>query len=314
LSYARKGKDVIYANERPVGGKAALAEEALSMGALGAAITGGNPLLVPRRLISYIRTLKDVFGEDFHTHLYLPPSPRLNEGILQELKRSGLDEIRIHLFEVDDVRIVEKCLKVGIAAGAEIPSIPGEYEKIVRIGVELEAVGALFLNLNELEITETNASQLLLRGFTPSDRRSFSVKGSYETALRSIRALQSLVENLNVHFCSAIVKYGVQYKERLLRVASRTRKPYEAVTSEGTLKSLVVVPRKGRFYDTVRKLLKSLGRENVYVNVKRGYIKVNPELQSHVVDILGAHARYAVVEYLPTYKKTVVNVEELRIS
>jgi uncharacterized protein len=70
VSYERREKDAVFANERRVKKDEDIIEEALSMDALGASITGGEPLLKLERVLHYIRILKKKFGKSFHSHLH----------------------------------------------------------------------------------------------------------------------------------------------------------------------------------------------------------------------------------------------------
>ena len=81
LSTERKGKDVVFANERKIDSPDQIIAMAESMSALGTGITGGEPLLCLDRVTEYARLLKKHFGQDHHIHLYTcllytSPSPR----------------------------------------------------------------------------------------------------------------------------------------------------------------------------------------------------------------------------------------------
>ena len=62
-------------------------DEAKQMGALGTGITGGEPLLRPDKVLSYIRLLKSEFGNQHHIHLYT--SLPLDEIIVKKLVEAG---------------------------------------------------------------------------------------------------------------------------------------------------------------------------------------------------------------------------------
>jgi pyruvate formate-lyase activating enzyme-like uncharacterized protein len=95
LSEKRRDRDVAWANEREVLGADDIIEEALRMNALGAGITGGDPLLKMEKTFGYISLLKKRFGGEFHIHLYTA-TPASQEN-LRMLRETGLDEIRFHL-------------------------------------------------------------------------------------------------------------------------------------------------------------------------------------------------------------------------
>ena len=69
LSTEKKGRDVIFANEKLVRAEDDIIEEAKLINALGTGITGGDPMAVPNRTIAYIKLLKNAFGHNHHIHL-----------------------------------------------------------------------------------------------------------------------------------------------------------------------------------------------------------------------------------------------------
>ena len=234
VSYERQGKDVVFANERQVLTDANVIEEAESMDALGTSITGGEPLLELKRVINYIRLLKGRFGESHHIHLYTSMAP--GKDVLGALKDAGLDEIRFHPPEAVWADInnspyrdsVITASKLGITTGIEIPSVHADYSGILSL---LEEVGG-FLNLNELEFSETNADELNMRGHEPVDDVSCGVVGSSGVA-------ESL-QGKKLHFCSSVFKDAVQLRERLKRIASKIARNFDEVTDDGTLVYAVI--------------------------------------------------------------------------
>ncbi|MEM4616499.1 MAG: radical SAM protein, partial [Archaeoglobaceae archaeon] len=147
ISKEKKGKDVIFANEREVRSFDDFIAEVELMSAEGVAITGGEPLLKLERVLEFTR-LSNKLG--LHVHLYT--SIPANERVLKRLK---VDEIRFHPPELSNPEFYEESIKIakkiGIDAGFEIPAIKFE-PKIVEIANRNDA----FLNLNQLEASETN--------------------------------------------------------------------------------------------------------------------------------------------------------------
>jgi pyruvate formate-lyase activating enzyme-like uncharacterized protein len=229
LSDHRKGKDVVYANERLVRNDADILEEAWSMDALGTGITGGEPLLKLDRVQECIRLLKSEFGQAHHVHLYSSLAP--SECTLDALARAGLDEIRLHppIDEWDDFPSSSYCEalayagKLDLHAGVEIPAI----KPVPSIVEALKELGG-FLNLNELEFSETNYDAMTARGFVPL-KSGYAAFGSRETALEIVS------DELPVYFCSSSSKDSVQLRERLKRKARRVARPFDEVTDDGTL-------------------------------------------------------------------------------
>ena len=227
LSEERRGRDVAYANERRAESDLDIIEEAHAIGALGTGITGGEPLLKMEFVLKSIRALKGEFGEDHHIHLYTGARP--GPSSLRELAEAGLDEIRFHppASEWSEPRWLGKGLRdaksAGLLAGVEIPAI-GPAPGIVEAVMKADA----FLNLNELEFSETNQEALRRLGFRSKDYGCGAV-GS------ELAADQFKVKGLKVHYCSSAFKDAVQLRERLKRRAERTARPFDLATEDGTL-------------------------------------------------------------------------------
>ncbi len=229
VSNERRRKDIIFANERLVEKDADLIEEAVSMDALGTGITGGEPLLRLERVIHYIKLLKNRFGSAHHIHLYTAHAP--TKGTLESLRKAGLDEIRFHppldvwkninhTYYRDSILAAHR---TGLSTGIEIPSIASDFSGILSLLLEVDG----FLNLNELEFSETNASELKKRGFTPVDDVSSAVRGSKEVA-------ESITGN-KLRFCSSSFKDAVQMRERFKRIAKKSARYFDEITDDGTL-------------------------------------------------------------------------------
>ncbi len=229
VSYERREKDVVFANERRIEKDEDIIEEAISMDALGAGITGGEPLLRPERVLHYIRLFKKKFGESFHIHLYTALAPE--KEALISLRDAGLDEIRFHPPPdmCEDIVMtpyrdsIITAHKLGISTGIEIPSIKSDLHLIISLLEEVDG----FLNLNELEFSETNASELEKRGFVPENDISMAALGS--------RDLAGSVKGKKMHFCSSVFKDAVQLRERFKRIAKRSARDFDEITDDGTL-------------------------------------------------------------------------------
>lgn len=229
VSYERREKDAIFANERRVEKDEDIIDEANSMDALGASITGGEPLIRIERVLHYIRILKNKFGGAFHIHLYTALSP--GKEVLILLKEAGLDEIRFHpspdMWEKILITPYRDSIKaahlLGISAGIEIPSIKSNLSGVLTLLEEVDG----FLNLNELEFSETNAQELEKRGYVPENDISMAASNSRDFA--------GSVKGKKVHFCSSVFKDAVQLRERFRRIAKRAARDFDEITDDGTL-------------------------------------------------------------------------------
>ncbi|MDD4496605.1 MAG: radical SAM protein [Methanosarcinaceae archaeon] len=230
LSGERGGKDLIFANERSVKTDSDVIEEAKLMDALGTGITGGEPLLKVERVLHYVRLLKVTFGQEHHIHLYTSMAP--DRETLSALAEAGLDEIRFHppqnlwggLENSPYAVSIRTAINQGIATGIEVPVLQGA-EKLALFAAET----GIFLNLNELEFSETNAKGLNEQGFSLESDISNAAFGS-----RKVAEAACAVGDM-IHFCSSNYKDAVQLRKRLLRIAGNTAREFDEVTEDGTI-------------------------------------------------------------------------------
>lgn len=265
LSEAKKGNDVIFANERKVEGDDWLdriIEEAKAMKALGAGITGGDPLLFPDRTVTVIKELRKEFGSRHHIHLYT--SGPFESEVLKRVKDAGLNEIRFHPpveywggFRYlgsgsEDGNpgqaqiyhdLIREARKAGLSTGLEIPSVPdheGSGESYSNGLFDLLDYSARenleFVNINELEASHTNAVDLKDRGYELIGI-SMAVSGSKDLAWNTVEEVRKRNPDSRTvfHVCSSVYKDAVQLRNRLKRMAGNLCKLYEVVTDDGTL-------------------------------------------------------------------------------
>ncbi len=244
LSSAKKGRDVTYADELPVKSDDDVIFEARAIGARGTGITGGDPLLALGRTIHYIELLKSEFGLKHNIHLYTAtPDP----AKIGKLANAGLDEIRFHPHPdtwasplPDFGKAIKTALDSGMRAGLEIPAMPGMENEMIALARQMNGEGAEFINLNELEFSESNWLQLRAHGFKVKDDVSSAVAGSMGAAARVAEALQ---KDMIVHYCSSSFKDGTQLRNRLMRRAGNTATGLEIITDEATfLKGVIETP------------------------------------------------------------------------
>lgn len=248
LSEERKGKDVVFADEQPVKSMEDILDEARAIGALGTGITGGEPLLQEDYVLECIKALKQEFGPEHHIHLYTGILPSLDS--FKRLKEAGLNEIRFHppYTEWSHTEGLKEALSnaraLGLEAGVEIPSLKPAPEILKAVS----ETGS-FLNLNELEFSETNFQEMSERGFLPHDLGCGAV-GSEEIARAHF-----LKDGLKVHYCPSRFKDAVQLRERLKRRAERVARTFDVPTEDGT----VIYGSISGNLESARKMLQDLG-------------------------------------------------------
>lgn len=229
VSHERRTDDT-YANERKVSCDCDVIDEARQMDALGTGITGGEPLIRQEKVLHYIRLLKKEFGHEHHIHMYTSMTP--DRKLMAELAEAGLDEIRFHppvrlwdsLKESGYTDSIRSAKELGLETGFEIPSIKGA-NKVAIFAEENDC----FINLNELEFSDTNADAMKELGYQLIDDISNAVVGSEEYAAEVASDCQ------RIHFCSSSYKDAVQLRKRLIRIAERTSRTFDEISEDGTI-------------------------------------------------------------------------------
>jgi pyruvate formate-lyase activating enzyme-like uncharacterized protein len=239
VSERRNQKDVTYANERLVLSDSDVLEEARAMGASGTGITGGDPLGCLERTVHYVELLKAHFGASHHIHLY---THEPNAVKVRRLADAGLDELRLHiphyvwgaLHSSGSAyrHVLEESGAWGIRRGVEVPVLPEKEMELRRLIRALARLGVDFVNLNELEFSETNDKNLRERGYRVDVRSGWGVRGSRALAERLVRERDW---GIPVHYCSSRFKDGVQLRRRLLRRAELSAPPFAERTPDGTI-------------------------------------------------------------------------------
>jgi len=238
VSNEKKGKDVIYANERKIGSEDEMISEAEGMDATGTGITGGDPLLNMERTLRMIRMLKKKFGKEHHIHLY---TSSIDLEKTKALEAAGLDEIRFHppisLWEnigTTDLGKIIASSKMDV--GIEVPAIPDLAAQLEKLIKDAAAMGVKFININELEFSESNWEMISARHYELKDELSSAILGSEALAKKLLKRFP----DAKIHFCSSSFKDSVQLRKRLIRMAEKNAKEYDVVTEDGTvLKGIV---------------------------------------------------------------------------
>jgi len=230
VSPEKKGNDVICANELRVTSLDDVFVETDSMDAEGTGITGGDPLITLERTVDFIRMLKERYGKEHHIHLY---TSTIDLGKTRILADAGLDEIRfhppagmwsrLHETELKDIVKLER-LKVGL----EVPVLPDRAGDLAGLIRDAGAIGVHFINLNELEFSESNWD--MMSSYEMKDDVSAAVLGSRELAEELIKKSE-----IPIHFCSSSFKDSVQLRRRLIRRAEHTARGMDVITDDGTL-------------------------------------------------------------------------------
>jgi hypothetical protein len=312
LSFKKGGTDRIFADEWELENEQdthKLIREAENIEATGAGITGGDPLVVWKRVQTYITLLKGAFGEKFNIHLYT--SALKNANHLHDLIATGLDEVRFHPLpntwrnmEKSPIKnTIKNIIDTNVDVAIEIPALLKMEEEILSLITWAETQGVRWVNLNELEFSERNCDAFRGRGYQVKNDISAGVKGSEQTAVKVIEMAQKKDLHIGVHYCSVSFKDGIQLKNRIKRRAQYIAKPYDVITSDGTLIKGTIYPASGTFRN-VSKLLR--GTYNVpshllFIDTEKKRVEIAAWLLQKIAPKLSEQEyRCFIVEEYPT--------------
>tara|TARA_Y100000034_G_scaffold24312_3_gene28334 strand:- start:1157 stop:2272 length:1116 start_codon:yes stop_codon:yes gene_type:complete len=328
VSDTKHQKDDIYADEWKIKNEKDVIQEAKLINAKGAGITGGDPLVKVDRCVKYIKLLKKEFGNHFHIHLYTPLT-LVTKDNLNKLYDAGLDEIRFHPnLESNKLwKRIELAQNYDWDVGVEIPVIPKKETKIKKLITYIKDK-VKFLNLNELEISDSSSQRLVK--YKPKDDISYGVKGSEELAFKLLKFCEKT--KLNTHYCTTTLKDKVQLGNRLKRRAKNIAQPYDIVKPDGTLvrgaiyleelkpefsyrKKLAKLTKKQRqeYMKELEKLKKDIQKQ---YRIRNNLIKIDEQklrilTSTKKIKKIKNYTRAIVREY-PTHDQMEVEVEFLR--
>ena len=323
LSNKRKNVDKIWANERECKNIKEMIEEGVASQSKGAGVTGGDPLLCLSRTIKFIKALKTKFGKQFHIHIYVS-TDLVTEEKLRKLKFAGVDEIRFHPRfldgdinkEVDKIKLASKFWKKQ-HIGIELPMFPGKIKETFSV---IKAVSSFigFVNLNELEISDTNFDYMTKRTKTKKvfgapknpvfrakykiNEDTYTIKGSKEAGLAILKECEKAELKLRVHFCTARTKNLFQYKNRL-----KLRKilPFGFKTKEGSVKYFVIYNKD--IGNKSRGMLLRNFKKQIYVDNKNKRLILSEKAANQII----GKAKIKRVEEMPTWDAFQISSEEV---
>ena len=294
LSNERKQAETAFANERPFKKISTMLIEAKNMNAKGASMTGGDPLELHSftRTKEFCQTLKEEFTDDFHIHVYTRGKD-LNETLLGEII-PFLDEIRFHVINLKkDLPVLQLTMNFDIDVGIEVPVIPTKgFEYYKNLIERFESIipekdNFYFINLNELEISETNYRNLISHGLTEDKDNLSAVQGSADLALKIVE-WSSQNTSIPVHYCALSTKDNIQLPNRLYRIAKKNKLPSDVLIEEGPDKGLLlrgVIRGKNHDLDEIKQYLVielDVPADLVHIDVRNNRILTNAAILEEI--------------------------------
>ena len=323
LSENRKEVDVMFANERPCTDFTQVIEEAKAMNATGTGITGGDPLMAREHTLEGIKALKAEFGPQHHIHMYT--SIPFAVEYAASFAEAGLDEIRFHLLKLELKKYLptmEACKNAGLVVGVEIPAEPDEEKRLFELLEELRDAPIEFLNLNELEITTGNHSEMELRGFNISNEMTAGAEGSAELALalrdRVMCAELAIPDahdellrdayGFHLKFCTSSYKDAGQLRARFKRRAGHTLRPYEELTDDDTIIFGALFSSTSLIESDIKEILEETGISADWIFRDDENLRIEMPVELAEEFAQEVNAPVAVIEVHPTHERLEVSL------
>lgn len=297
ISSFRRGRTNSYLNEVPVNTRNDIVLEVLASGSRGVGITGGDPLLTIDGVVEVVKTLKEVFGRSFHVHMYTT-GRNLKEEHLNRLSSAGLDELRIHVTGKHSWDALKSALDHGFDTGIENPAIP-DFTSLKNLVIEGHRLGVQFINLNEMEVSESNYAGILSKGLKVNPD-GLTVRGSREAALHVMNWALKEGLSVNIHYCPAKFKDKYQYRRRLIKRFKRTRLPYETLNKEGVVKWVEAPYEDNQLLNYLVLSGLALRRNGVIYSSVKLFKKLNR--------IIPKYQQIKVIEAYPTTPRKLLNI------
>lgn len=204
----------------------------------GVSFSGGEPLIVFDKVMTYLDAIKAAFNSDMYVWLYTN-GDLVDSRKLLTLRDAGLDEIRFDISARDyDLQPVALARKHIPTVTVEIPAIPEDAATVERCLRSLNEIGVDHINLHQLVATEHNITRLRDRGYTFLSPLSFREPPVLESELAALHAMSYAAEQglaLSINYCSHAYKARFQNLARRQRAAPWVHEPFERITAAGYL-------------------------------------------------------------------------------
>lgn len=181
-------------------------------------LTGGEPLLAKDEACAFFMRAREI-APGSHTRLYTT-GEGLDEELCSRLAACGLDEVRFSIkieegeSEINRVLAAVRCaVPIIPTVMVEMPVIPGTLDRMRRLLIQLDDVGAAGINVLEFCFPLANWEEFDRRGFRVKNppfsvlynygyAGGLAIDGSEEERLELVRFAIDEELRLGVHYCS----------------------------------------------------------------------------------------------------------------
>jgi pyruvate formate-lyase activating enzyme-like uncharacterized protein len=268
----------------------------------GVSFSGGEPLLYFDRTMNYLKQVRQINN---NAHIWMYTNGILADiDKLQNLATAGLNEIRFDIgatgFDLTQLKHAKGLIP---HITVEIPAIPEEKNRLIKLLPQMQKAGVTNLNLHQLRLTTHNARHLLKRDYTIVNAERPLVLESELAALEIIQAAHEMDLDMGINYCSFHFKNRFQ-KAGFRNQIARTIYPGATITPNGYIREF-----SG---DSIRyKMVRLLGSNNDHQKMQALKIHNSTlyylDIQAFQKDKLPADERLAIQNLLDKEPVTIPN-------
>lgn len=210
----------------------------------GVSISGGEPLLDFQKSLEYLKAIQEKCSNDIYVWLYTNGLIGTSEKY-KELNKAGVDEVRFNIGASSyNLKLIEKASNYIDNITVEIPAIPQDQTKLMKILPQLIDIGVKNLNLHSLRLTPYNINKFFDKKYTYAHGESATVIESEIAALNLIRYASDKKLKIGINYCSYPYKLNFQKSGYRKTIAKKLLKPDEEITDNGYIRKLYLTFKK----------------------------------------------------------------------
>ncbi|PKP10696.1 MAG: radical SAM protein [Bacteroidetes bacterium HGW-Bacteroidetes-4] len=186
------------------------AEYIKHFGFKGVSFSGGEPLLYAQRVYDYLEAVRKFAPDDIYTWMYtngILASPE----VFQKLASQNLNEVRFDIgainYNLDKIKMAKGLIK---NLTVEIPAVPEEKERLIKLLPQMIDAGVSNLNLHQLRLTPYNVEKFKNRPYTYIPAEKPLVLESELAALEIMHYADKQQLPIGVNYCSFFFKNRFQ--------------------------------------------------------------------------------------------------------
>jgi len=205
----------------------------------GVSFSGGEPLLFFDRTLKYLEQIRKDCNPEIYIWMYTN-GILADEQKFKKLADAGLNEVRFDIGATD-----YKLDKIKLAKGVipnitiEIPVVPEEKDRIIKLLPEMIEAGVTNFNLHQLRLTKYNAPKLSKRNYTFIHAEQPIVLESELAALEILKYAKENHLEIGINYCSFFFKNRFQKAGFRKQITNALAAPGVKITEKGYIRNFV---------------------------------------------------------------------------